>query len=487
MNAVSKTHIPPDKSVKLTALFIFSALISPLLSPAMANDTAVWEYPDGSCVALMAENRVQMVAETVDVRPVNDSVVSVEARFVLKNLTNEPVMITVGFPVENAWGGPDYEANLIDTAQVRNKLGFVSLVDGKEVPTRIRPEKQEGQTGSYRGRQRFFFVWDLSFKPGQRRALTTRYRTQWNHWIDVEGRAGYHFKYITTTGRSWAGKIQDALFTVRVPKSVPEPGISDSAIVSCWAIPQKGLDRAEDSVFVWHMRDWEPKKDLQLVFLGHMFSRGAMGEFSMASAILYGDVSVDSLQTKSKLKSFLEQYAMPLDVAAQCYINCVFALNGHMFSDSAKARLFSWNENYKPKKKLRLSELPKAHQKSIALAGQIKEEYEQSRQKTLSGPFGKFYTDIEVLFVYPPIWRFQKRGFVDYIRPQNPALWLRLVRKAFYVRAGEPIRDKQMRQFFEMMPWFHSYIQDEEYQGLDQESQAIVDEITQYMKEHGLE
>ncbi|MGB9590872.1 MAG: hypothetical protein ACPL68_08300, partial [Candidatus Hydrothermia bacterium] len=68
---------------------IFSLTIAGTFGFLLANDTVLWEYPDGSGVIPMTEDNIQMVAETVMVKVKNNTRMSVEASFTFKNLSDK--------------------------------------------------------------------------------------------------------------------------------------------------------------------------------------------------------------------------------------------------------------------------------------------------------------------------------------------------------------------------------------------------------------
>ena len=444
---------------------------------ALANDTAVWEYPDGSSVIPMAEDRVQMVAETVNVKAGPGLEAEVEARFTLRNLTDKDLRITVGFPADNQWGGPDYDANGLDSTALLDSMGFKCLVDGRSQPVRFRADQEREEWGS----ARYFYIWDVDFAPGETKHLVTRYRTLWTRWIDIEGRMAYEFRYITTTGHAWAGSIEDAVFRVEVPKGVPPVGISDSMALSRWEMPKFGLVQTDERVVAWHMRNWKPDRDIQIEYLGQVYINSVNG-FTLVGAVVDSDVTPGSLQTKQALENFLADYSLPEDVAAQLYINSLFALAGHDFKNPSLREMFLSLGVKNSGKTVKLSDLPRDWRKSISIAQDIKRDYQQRKQKVLSGPYGNYFTDMSVLFVYPPVWLFQNGGFVDYIRDDDPGTWLKLAINAFYARSGKRFKDAQLQAFFELMPWYHP--QDGGLELYDEE-QAVVDAMVKYAREHG--
>ncbi len=467
-------------------------LLSGLMFSALwADDGVAYIYPDGSGLELVNDERVTMLAETVDVRVVEDIKVKVDAVFWVKNLTDKKVKIKVAFPFKGFWGDEgeyeyysdeeiDKDETMPDLPFAGDSMHFVSLVDGKAVKTKMIRNKNAQDDYD------FYYVWDLSFEPGQKRRLQTRYNTVWNWWSNNMAEFGYSFSYVLLSGATWAGPIKSALIRVQIPQKV-RPFFDDTAIQS-WTkvVPKHYRVKPDYSEIVWRFEDWEPDQDLNITSEGFNFMfRLPMILWDVVGGI--ADLGPDHRWTEQEVWEYSSQFGGLPEDNLQYLINTMFALSGHRFSQEKWQGLFENFDWYHPKKSLSVQELPDNYRKCVEIATRLRKQIKQARKRAEAGPYGKFIPSMAVLF-----WDrfgssenlFISGEFVSYLPPsrQDQKLWLRLARNAFYAQAGRRFKDQQLQDFFTIMPW---YIPKEKFEGLDEDQQQAVDVITEYEKKHG--
>ncbi len=437
----------------------------------LANDTAVWEYPDGSGVIPIAEDNIQMVAETVKVKVKKDTRMEVEARFTFKNLSDKPVKVTMGFPFNENWGEIFWEDEAVGGPNAKDSLGFVSLVDGKEVKVRLKPDVSKSeQNPSWN--KRFFFVWDVEFAPGQTRKLTTRYQTDWDRWHNVDDQFSYTFTYITTSGAAWAGKITDAVISVEIPKKLARPTWSEESVVYWKFSPSEPATTSDWSRVAWHFTEWEPERDIVVTVSGQGYKQY---RYMMIEEIC--SLGVEKPLADEDIRNLFVDYGLPKRYTIRILINTLYARAGHKFKDKDWEAVFKDFDWYKPRKSLELKDLPENYQKTIEAARRVEEELNALEERVKNGPYGRFMSEFAVMFFYPPYWNFREEDISRYLPPDTAGqrAWLRLARNAFYARAGYQFQDNDLAEFFSVMPWYNTGL---DFQGLGpDEAEAVLNII----------
>ena len=443
----------------------------------LANDTSVWEYPDGSGVIPMAEDNIQMVAETVRVKAKKDTRMQVEARFTFKNLSDKSVKVTMGFPFNENWGEEFWEEGS-GKSTTRDSLRFVSLVDGKETKVRLKEDVTKNEQNPSWNR-RFFFVWDVEFTPGQTRKLTTRYETDWDRWHNVDDQFAYTFTYITTSGAAWAGKITDAVISVEIPKKLMRPTWSEESVIYWKFSPSEPSASPDSSRLVWHFTDWEPDRDISVTIAGQGYRQY---RYMMIEEIC--SLGVEEPLTDEDIRNLFVPYGLPKRYAIRVLINTLYAMAGHKFKDKDWEAVFKDFDWYKPRKNLELKDLPENYQKTIEAARRVEEEQKAIEERVKKGPYGRFMSEFAVMFFYPPYWNFRQEDIGRYL-PSDTAgqrAWLRLARNAFYARAGYQFEDKDLAEFFSVMPWYNPGM---DFEGLGPDEAEAVLNIMKYEEEKG--
>jgi hypothetical protein len=150
--------------------------------------------------------------------------------FVLRNLANKPVEVQVGFPVDSMFADRREPISSSDSKEWVLRYGFIARDNRTTYHAefvRRTPRPQPGEFAS-------LFVWKMRFDAGETRTLDVQYcipmsmglvGTRKEEIIDpghmefpnLSGldEATMEFAgYITSTGSSWAGNVERAMFTV---------------------------------------------------------------------------------------------------------------------------------------------------------------------------------------------------------------------------------------------------------------------------------
>jgi YARHG domain/Domain of unknown function (DUF4424) len=432
---------PPNACLLLLILLTSAGFL-------LANDTAVFEYPDGSGVVPMTSADVRMVQETVRITCPEGTRADVEASFTFRNLGQETVAVTMGFPFTNAWG-EHYETDVDENADSPEKLRFVSLVDGVAVETRVRTEKKPDGEDDFPPRTRYF-VWDVSFEPGQTRELVTRYSTEWRRWNDVDDRFGYMLTYITTSGAAWAGNIGKATISIQMPADIPRPSVGDEQMVFWEYAPGAPAMTSDFSQLSWTLENWEPTSDISVQIQGQRF--GHYDQFLMY------DVEEEDVGgwDEARVEELVARHPLPRSRACQALINAVFARAGHRFDKPELQQLYGRFDWYEPKAALTVDTLPAGHAKTVRAALAVKARHEAAVAKAREGPHGEYYTEFALRWLYTPDWYLRNRRWEARFQGQaeREKAWLKLARNAIYAHNGRSFEDADLAAFFAAMPWY---------------------------------
>jgi len=212
-------------------IFLFS------FSIVSADDT---EFAGrGETVWPIESEDIEMVAETVLVQPAE---IGWDANciFILKN-TGESTEVQVGFPdVTDEGPGADLTEGTIKS--------FRCFVDGKEVQAEHKKGTQDSLNPELE--YPFAYVWKMSFKKGQVRAIRNTYNFRGLYRSD----GTIELNYILTTGALWKGKIKNALIVFDLGKHDPR---------FTYSIQPSGYV-AKDHQVTWTFKDFEPEADIEI-------------------------------------------------------------------------------------------------------------------------------------------------------------------------------------------------------------------------------
>lgn len=154
--------------------------------------------------------------------------------FVLKSLSNKEEEVQIGFPVDSQFARYDRAESRTISPKESNEwvsqYSFIARDDHKTYHVEfVRRKPKEGP-----GEFSELFTWNMSFAPMETRTLTVQYRIPMTMGLTStakdektssmsDGPLGQELLnigmeevigYITSTGSSWAGNVEDATFTV---------------------------------------------------------------------------------------------------------------------------------------------------------------------------------------------------------------------------------------------------------------------------------
>ena len=185
----------------------------------------------GQTLVLEKSAEVQMVEEEVVMRPrrgdfpVDDSLRNLDrmdfsCRFLLRNLADKPVKLSVGwFPVFTEGG-----SSPVSGKAALKRFRFVARTKDRTFPVRFVPQDKERKF-------RNIFLWEMSFAPKEEVTLFVTYTMEDYRGLAVTLKGqkfdrpyldrygefcilafGQYQFYVTGTGSCWAGKIEKAVF-----------------------------------------------------------------------------------------------------------------------------------------------------------------------------------------------------------------------------------------------------------------------------------
>ena len=207
---------------------ILTAVSLVALFPVDASANAGIFFGSGHTITLGKSEQVQLVSEDVTIKPncsrylPTDSV-DYRCKFVLKNLTAKPLKIQVGFPLDSQFARKKEQPPTTDLVL---DYGFIARDDKTTYHISFVPNDSEKKFSR-------LFLWDMAFDPAETKVLHVAYRLGMSQGYsstrkDQETLPRYEkrwhaalelcfiesFYYVTETGKSWAGPIEHAKFTV---------------------------------------------------------------------------------------------------------------------------------------------------------------------------------------------------------------------------------------------------------------------------------
>jgi hypothetical protein len=243
----------------LTVLFVGACA-----APVRANAGVF--FGSGQTVRLGTSADIQLVSEDVTIRPLRSGWlmdgsigracdrVEYECRFQLKNLTDKPVSVQVGFPLNSQFTDTHYRPENSELDRVRawsqdsgelvRQYKFIARERDRTYHPRFVFSDQDKKLKS-------IFLWDMKFEPNETRQLDVSYEMSMSmaatsmsknegaetfaaglrpeFHFDPSRDASIHskewyrkfeeamvewFEYVTETGRTWAGKVDRAKFQI---------------------------------------------------------------------------------------------------------------------------------------------------------------------------------------------------------------------------------------------------------------------------------
>jgi hypothetical protein len=226
----------------LPIVLVLSFLILGTSSPAAA-DAGVFTG-NGQNLRQISSKSIQLVSIDVSIIPGRGPFlfdgtvpgmdqVQYECTFVLRNLTDKPEEVQVGFPVDSQFAQESEKESSKESARdwVLN-YGFIALDETTTYRVEFvsrKPSKDAGEFGAV-------FVWKMNFAPRESRTLKVNYHIPMSMGLVSTERDEQATKssrptgvlaqelvvlaqmemvgYITSTGSSWSGNVETASFTV---------------------------------------------------------------------------------------------------------------------------------------------------------------------------------------------------------------------------------------------------------------------------------
>jgi hypothetical protein len=271
-------------------MFIRFFLLLFFITGTAASDSAtMWVFPDGRGAMPIETDQITMEAESVSIVPTGNMIyydapeMNVTCVFYLRNLTDQHLDVSVGFPFESFYGMHNY-ASRTDWYYDR-ALEDMSGKETGDVPAdsmvpdwfqfRAFTDSVEYEVAYERGNvnrdNRFIFwpliaCWEMHFQPGQTVRLVNTYNTGWNYRSYANYTAS--LTYVVRSGTLWAGRIGDAVISITLPEQYPFSMLSDS--VCSWT-DWNGSPQIDGNRVTWHFTDWKPVEDLTITSSGHLW------------------------------------------------------------------------------------------------------------------------------------------------------------------------------------------------------------------------
>lgn len=190
----------------------------------------------GQTPTLEKTDKIQMVEEEIIMiprrgnYPVDTSCRNLDkmdfrCRFILRNLTDQKVVIPVGFPLDTQARLQDNKGKF-NQSQLIGHYGFTAGTKDKTFPVRFVPWDEKKKFSK-------LFLWEMTFDPKQEIELFVNYTMEgylglagtrrnqdWNKYKPYKCKYLEHLTfglgqaqfYVTETGSSWAGVIEKAVF-----------------------------------------------------------------------------------------------------------------------------------------------------------------------------------------------------------------------------------------------------------------------------------
>jgi len=267
----------------------------------------------GQSIHLKQTAKIQMVSEEIDIYllraggRVTGSLNHVDraryvCRFELRNLTDEVVTVPVGFPLVRDNLLVRHNDDSVNQTAIIAKYRFVAGTPAGSYPiTYVSYDREK--------KYRQIFTWSMTFEPQETIQLLVTYEMNGYSGLgDSTRRTGDYrnqsfpdyltsltfgvqsaFGYVTTTGNSWAGKIEDAVFRIHLGEfedylqrrgafeSLPtdpyyEKRLEHPAFSTLVRdIHPKGWLKEENkragSVISWTFTDFEPEHEIRISYL----------------------------------------------------------------------------------------------------------------------------------------------------------------------------------------------------------------------------
>jgi hypothetical protein len=260
-----------SRSVRILTALVLLIVLLPAGGPlARADSAPMWPSPIGLTPGL-PDNRVQLVAETVDVQVEERdgrARARVDAAFELLN-HGPDVSMKVGFPtyaMSILMQGPDDRYSPV--ASTLDLEGFVARVGETTYHVRqeqviTRPEDRYGDE---------WYVWEMTFPSEQTVRLLVSYEQPLT-WKE-DDTAWAQPMYVLRTGALWDGPIGEATITMTASSGGVFAGGPEVFLTPERTLPEPGdvlgpsqAVEATPARLVWKLHDFEPTQDVGAVYI----------------------------------------------------------------------------------------------------------------------------------------------------------------------------------------------------------------------------
>ncbi len=314
----------------ISAVFAASSCLAALaLGPAALANDGVY---GGSGVHPMplTTSDVRMVEEHVVLRYDRSRAAwDVTCDFTFENTSKAPVTLTVGFPFPTVSEDEEEGGNTATPAgKPEAKPGrplvwdFVTLVGGKKVA--VRETKTLTNTDIPDVNYTFAYIWEVTFKPGERVEI----RNTYTHGENAVSDGTVYANYVLKTGTLWkGGKIGRSRLEVHMPGARHTLCSGDRLHEPTAFTPAGGkvtTDRKGLSI-LWDLKDFAPSQDISVCYV----------DLDAVASRLFWEMQETDL---SKL-SLDELRALR---------NRVYAIRGYVFKKKDMADLFAREWWYRP-------------------------------------------------------------------------------------------------------------------------------------------
>jgi hypothetical protein len=236
--------------------------------------------------------------------------------FVLRNLTDKPVEVQVGFPVDSQFAPERETVSASDSKDWVLRYDFIARDNQTTYHIDFVRRKTESAPGEFSS----LFVWKMRFGPQETRTLDVQYRIPMSMalvsmspdtfrekelgdllgsdlapWAGLDGGMFECAGYVTSTGSSWAGKVERATFTLITDPfecylnqrgredSEPEGATFEGAKPAESAFPvhhpwwfreiaPAGWEKIDGGV-QWRYEDFKPKDPIRVAYFLTQFPR----------------------------------------------------------------------------------------------------------------------------------------------------------------------------------------------------------------------
>ena len=294
---------------------LFPFILFLLAGNTVADSATMWVFPDGRGAMPIETDQITMEAESVTIVPTGNMLnydvpqMKVTCVFYLRNLTDQSLDVSVGFPFEDSTV-PDWLQFRAFTDAYDYEIAYESGIVNRDENWPL------------------IACWEMHFEPGETLRLENTYNAGWNYyWYDNFTTS---FTYIVRSGALWAGGIGDAVISITAPEEYPLYMLSDS--VCAWA-DWNGSPEVDGNRVTWHFTNWEPVEDIKITVSGHYGVDDRIIEFNLYGydCVSICETNLYSRWTQEEIyPAALEVFRgnLPAETIARFLENAVYEMSG---------------------------------------------------------------------------------------------------------------------------------------------------------------